>query len=242
MKISVLKKNCFQFCLLFLLVAGLASCDTFGVRSSGDLITLDFDESDFHGLDLCLPANAEIRVGDAFKVEVTCEETAMPYVETKVEHGILKVYFNRNVYDVDQMKIVITAPSWDNFDVSGSGDVVVKDNIEGEDLHMDVSGSGSIRALEAHFDKADLQVSGSGELKVAGTANSLDCDVSGSGAIKCFDFLVQTAHVEVSGSGDVQVNVAEKLEAEISGSGSIVYKGDPSVTAKVSGSGTIKKF
>ncbi|MBC7777144.1 MAG: DUF2807 domain-containing protein [Phycisphaerae bacterium] len=241
MKISFLKKSTLLFSTL-VLILGLQACDPFGVKSTGDLTTLNFDETDFHGLDLCLSANAEVRVGDEFKVEITCEESVMPYVETEVENGILKVYFSRNVFDVDHMKIVVTAPSWDHFDVSGSGDVEVLDAIEGQSLHLDVSGSGSISAIEAHFDVAELEVSGSGDLKLAGSADALDCDISGSGKIKCFDFLVNTADVEVSGSGDVQVNVNDKLDAEISGSGDIVYKGSPEVNARVSGSGSIKKF
>ena len=241
MKISFLKKSTLLFSVLALML-GLQSCDPFGVRAKGDLQTLSFDETDFHGLDLCVSGKAEVRVGDEFSIEITCEETAMPYLETAVEDGILKVYFSRNVFDVDHMKIVVTAPSWNHFDVSGSGDLDVVDVIDGQSLHLDVSGSGSIGILEAHFDDADLNVSGSGDLRLAGSAENLNCDISGSGKIKCFDFLVNTADVEVSGSGDVQVNVAEKLNAEISGSGSIVYKGSPDVNARVSGSGTVRKF
>lgn len=241
MKMSFLKKSTLLLSLL-VLILGLQACDPFGLKSSGDLITLDFDESDFHGLDLCVSGNAEVHLGDSFKVEITCEETAMPYLETKVENGVLKVYFSRDVYDVDHLKVVVTAPSWDHFEVSGSGDVEVLDVIEGDELELDVDGSGSIRVVEAHFDKADLDVSGSGDLKIAGSALSLDCDISGSGSIKAFDFLVNTAHVEVSGSGDVQVNASETLDAEISGSGTIVYKGNPQVNARVSGSGKIRPF
>lgn len=241
MKISALKQNAFLIAL-FTLFLGLQACDPFGVRAKGDLQTLQFDETDFHGLDLCVSGTAEVHVGDSYKVEITCEETAMPYVVTEVENGILKVYFDRNVYDVDHMKIVVTAPEWDHFDVSGSGTVQVDDSISGQTLRLNVSGSGGVHIPEAHFDHADMDVSGSGDLVVAGSAETLDCKVSGSGKIRCFDFLVDIAQVEVSGSGRIEVNVADQLNAEISGSGDIVYKGSPDVNARVSGSGSIKKF
>ncbi|MBK6996844.1 MAG: DUF2807 domain-containing protein [Lewinellaceae bacterium] len=121
MKISALK-NSALLCGICSLLLILPSCDPFGVKSTGDLITLDFDETDFRGLDLSVPANAEVHIGDVFKIEITCEETAMPYVETRVENGILRVYFDRNVRDVDHMKVVVTAPSWNHFDISGSGE------------------------------------------------------------------------------------------------------------------------
>jgi hypothetical protein len=238
---SFLKKAPFLFSMLLALLV-FQSCNPFGVRATGDDQTLSFDETDFNGLDLCIPGEVEVRIDSVFKIEVTCEETAMPYVKTEVNNGILKVYFSRTIYDLDNMKIVVSAPSWDYFDVSGSGNVEILDAIEGQKLHLEVSGSGSVRAVEAHFDKADLEVSGSGDLRLAGSADVLDCDISGSGKIKCFDFLVNTAHVNVSGSGDVQVNVLEVLDAKISGSGSIVYKGSPEVNAQISGSGSVKKF
>jgi len=241
MKNSILKNSTLLFSILSLFL-GLQACDTFGVKSTGDLMTLNFEETDFQGLDLSVPADAEVRVGDEFKIEITCEETAMPYVETKVVDGVLRIYFERNVWDVDNMKVVVTAPSWHHFDVSGSGDVKVLDLIDGQSLHVEVSGSGSVKVVEAHFDEADLEVSGSGGIRLAGTANDLQCNISGSGQVKCFDFLVKTAQVKVSGSGDVQVNVEDSLEADISGSGTIVYKGNPVVDANVSGSGSVKKF
>lgn len=241
MTTSFLKKAAFLFSLGFS-VLSFQACDPFGIKATGDDQTLHFDETNFHGLELCVPADVEVRVDSLFKIEVTCEETAMPYLRTEVDHGILKVYFDRNVYDVDHMKIVVSAPSWDNFDVSGSGDLDVVDIIDGESLHVDVSGSGSVRMVEAHFDQADLVVSGSGDVRIAGSVASLNCDISGSGPIRCFDFLANVAHVEVSGSGDVQVNVQEVLDATISGSGTILYKGSPQVNAHISGSGTVKKF
>jgi len=145
---------------MFALIFGLQACDTFGVKSTGDLMTLEFDETDFEGLDLCLSGKAEVRVGDEFKVEITCEESAMPYLETKVEDDILKVYFSRNVYDVDHLKIVVTAPSWKRFEVSGSGDAQV--NVS-DVLDAEISGSGTI--VYKGDPQVNAHVSGSGSIK-----------------------------------------------------------------------------
>jgi hypothetical protein len=229
------------FCSIIFVFMLFQACDALGVRATGDDQTRTFNESDFHGLDLCVPANVEVRVDSVYKIEITCEETAMPYVETRVSGGILKIYFERNVFDVDNMKIVVSAPSWDHFDVSGSGDVVIEDAIFGDDLRLDISGSGSIKAYDAVFNSADFDVSGSGDLKLAGSADDLHGDISGSGTANCLDFPVQTAHLKVSGSGNMKVNVLEKLVAEISGSGDIEYEGNPDLTVDISGSGKVRK-
>lgn len=223
------------------LLLALQSCEPFGVRAKGELITLDFDETDFHGFDLSLSADVEVLVGPEYKVSVTCEENVMPYVETHVSNGVLRIDFSRNVYDLDQMKIVVTAPEWNQFEVSGSGDMEVLDSIEGDLLKMEVSGSGGIDVRSAFFNKADLKVSGSGDLDLAGTATELKCRVSGSGNLDCFEFPVNIAHVSVSGSGNARVHVLEQLDAEVSGSGDVIYKGNPQVSAQISGSGSVRK-
>lgn len=236
-----LKKTTLLFSIFSLLML-LQSCEPFGVKATGDDITMSFDETGFHGLDIGLSANVEVRVGSAFKIEVTCEETAMPYVETRVSNGILKIYFNRNVYDVDHMKIVVTAPSWDSFDLSGSGYIKILDAISGDELNIDVSGSGNVKAADAVFNKANLEVSGSGDVELAGSADDLRCSISGSGNVDCLDFPVKTAQVKVSGSGRMKVNVSETLDADVSGSGDIYYEGDAQVNVHISGSGNVRKI
>lgn len=241
MKISILKKAAFLFsigCTLLFFQA----CDAIGTKSTGDLMTQTFDETGFHGLELNVHGQAEVRVDSVFSIEITCEESVMPYVRAEVTGGILKVYFTRNVYDVDDMKVVVSAPSWDYFELNGSGDIRVPDAIKGNLLRMDVSGSGNILVADATFHSATLEVSGSGDLDLSGSADDLRCDVSGSGNADCLYFPVQTADLQVSGSGNIKVDVSEKLNADISGSGDIRYKGSPQVNAHVSGSGKLHKI
>ncbi|MCC7465812.1 MAG: DUF2807 domain-containing protein [Saprospiraceae bacterium] len=241
MKTSILNGSAMLLCVLSFSLL-MTSCDPLGIKSSGEVITLNFDEQDFEGLDLRVPAETEVRVGDAFEVEISCEETAMPHVETRVENGILKIYFDEYVRDVDHMKVVVTAPSWRHFEIDGSGDIQVADSISGTELLMDVSGSGSIRANDVYFDRVKLHVSGSGDLRLGGTTDKLWADISGSGEIFCFGLEANTVDVEVSGSGDVQVTAQESLTAQVSGSGDVVYKGNPLVNAHVSGSGSVRKY
>jgi hypothetical protein len=225
-------------CMAFLFQA----CDPFGVRATGDDVTQTFDETNFHGLDLSVPARVKVRTDSVFKVEITCEETAMAYLETRVSDGILHIYFDRNVFDVDDMEIVVSAPSWDDFDVSGSGDIEVIDPISGETLRVEVSGSGSVHTEDAAFEKAILDVSGSGNIDLEGVADELRCDVSGSGDVDCLQFPVKTADLRVSGSGSIKVDVSDYLEARVSGSGDVFYQGSPTLNVDISGSGKVRKL
>lgn len=241
MKISFLKTSAL-FLSLFVVSLLLPSCDAIGTKAAGDLMTQQFDETDFQGLELNVNAEAEVRIDSVFSVEITCEESVMPYVRASVIGGILKIDFSRNVYDVDDMKIVVSAPSWNYFELNGSGEVYVVDPIEGDLLRMDVSGSGNIRVNDATFSTANLWISGSGNLDLSGSGNNLRCHVSGSGDVDARDFPVETADLEVSGSGNIQVQVSEQLDADISGSGDIRYQGNPQINAHISGSGKLRRL
>lgn len=220
----------------------LSSCDVFGERGKGELETEIRNVENFHALEVNVPGDVEVRTGSDYYVEVTCENSVIGYLETVEDNGVLKIHFDRDVYDVDDLKIRVTAPSWDGFKINGSADVDVPDAISGPTLNLGVSGSGNLKVFNADFDKIETRVSGSGDVKISGVGDDLKCTVSGSGNVDALDCPVKTADVTVSGSGDVRLHATETLHVTISGSGDVEYKGAPQVTSQVSGSGSVRKI
>ncbi len=235
-----------QYLMSLLYVGGilvfLSSCDPLGTRGSGDLQTETRNVTDFHALEVDICGKVEVRVDSVYKVEVTCEDNIIEYLETIEDNGVLKIRFDRNVYDVDKLKITVSAPSWDAFEINGSADVELFDDISGDKLTVDISGSGDINLNKAFFDQFDFKVSGSGDIDVNGAGDHLKCSVSGSGEVDALDCPVKTADINVSGSGDVRLDVSESLDVTISGSGLVEYKGNPVVNKSVSGSGKVRKI
>jgi hypothetical protein len=215
------------------------SCDaTYG---RGDLVSEDRDEKDFHAIYLDASGDVEVTKDSVFHVEVSCEENIIDDLETEVEDGVLKIYFTRSVVNTD-LRVRVSAPGFDAFEVSGSGDIVVKKAISGTKLSVNVDGSGSVDVQDASFDEAKVTISGSGDVILDGMAEHLDVSVSGSGDLDALDFPVKTARVNVSGSGKVLLDVSNFLEAIVSGSGDIEYRGNPTVDKQVSGSGSVRKL
>ena len=228
--------------LVAITLFSLTSCDVFGVRSNGELETEIRNVDNFHALEINVPGDVEVRTGDEYKVEVTCENSVIAYLETIEDEGVLKIHFDRDVFDVDNLKIRVWAPSWDSFVINGSANVDVPDAIQGELLKLGVSGSGNIKVFNADFTDIDTRVSGSGDVNLSGNADHLKCTVSGSGDVDALSCPVKTAIVTVSGSGNVRLNVSDSLNVTISGSGDVEYEGDPQVTKQVSGSGNVRKI
>jgi hypothetical protein len=227
---------------LFLLLAGLSACDPLGVRGRGDLITETRNAKDFHALEVNVHGDVDVFVDTDFFVEVTCEDNIIDYLDTEVEDGVLKIHFDRSVYDVDDLHIVVHAPAWDAFEINGSADVHVKDLIEGDQLDVRISGSGDLECHEAVFDQAKISVSGSGDVELNGSSLDLDVSISGSGNLQALNFPVKKAKVALSGSGEAKVDVSDQLDVTVSGSGDVYYQGSPVVTSIVSGSGRVHKL
>jgi Putative auto-transporter adhesin, head GIN domain len=220
----------------------LTSCDPSPLRGKGDLVYETRDVEDFEAIDLECNADVEVRIDSFFKVEVTCEESIIGYLETNESNGVLKIYFSRNVFGVDDLKIKITMPRLNACEVDGSGDIQVLDLVEETKLEIDVSGSGNADFLKLDCEDIDVRISGSGEVELNGTAEFLEASISGSGNLDALYCPVERAKINVSGSGDVVLDVSDLLEVDISGSGTVRYKGDPNLDSDISGSGSVKKI
>ncbi|NMR19809.1 hypothetical protein HIR71_06165 [Cellulomonas fimi] len=86
-----------------------------------------------------------------------------------------------------------------------------------------------------------VEVAGSGDVMVSGTAESQSVRVEGSGTYEGSGLTSRDAEVAVAGSGGARVDVSGSLGAVVEGSGSIRHLGGARVTSHVSGSGDIEE-
>jgi hypothetical protein len=121
--------------------------------------------------------------------------------------------------DTRSLRIDITAPSVQIFQLNGSGRLKIED-YDQDRLEINSSGSARIRA-EGHARDVHINLSGSG-----------DADL---GAIAA-----QTANVDISGSADATIAPTQSAEVHISGSGDVTVTSRPArMVSDVSGSGRV---
>lgn len=235
-------QNWITLTALALLSWTFTSCeDILGIRGTGDIVTEVRQVKDFHAVDIATNGELELRIAPDFHVEVSCEESVIAYLVTIEDNGVLKIHFDRDVYDVDHLKITVSAPSWDGINISGSVNVDVPDAITGDALDLRISGSGNIKIFNADFNKVKALITGSGDISIDGSATELTCNISGSGNIDAIDCPVARATVNISGSGDARVDVSDTLDVVISGSGNVEYRGTAQLNSNISGSGKVRK-
>ena len=254
---SIQKRTCFSIMrnlLLFLALVGIfvvgkRSCQGFsfgfpgsGINGSGAVKTEPRSVSDFHALDLSLAGNVEFSVSDHYSVEVQAQENLLPILKTEVENGKLKIYFSENVRQSQDIKIRVSAPSFEALELAGSGTMRAMTAIKSSRMSMEVSGSGNLYLSQGEFGEVDCAISGSGGIELGGTANTLKVDVSGSGEVQAKELTTNSLDAEVAGSGTISCHVVQTLKADIAGSGEVFYSGTPTVDADVSGSGKVKRL
>ncbi len=179
--------------------------------------------SGFTGVTLAGSGKVEIDFNGKEGVTVSAEDNILPLLTTNVEKGILVL------------------GTKDNTSISTNKDIVYK--ISAKTISsLSLDGSGSIMAKNLKLDALKTEISGSGNIELAGTANSLNINVSGSGSFDSTKVAAKDAVVDVAGSGSVNVDASGTLKVDITGSGSVQYKGDPKIMQSVVGSGSVRKL
>lgn len=225
-----------------LMSAGLvASCTSVPcVKGSGSAEKKVLILAPFHGIVVQGAVDVQLSVSATQKVEVEAQPNIASLVVTEVKDGIWMIKTSQ-CYSTDKPFIMhIAVPTVDVVSIQGSGDVVGMGEFPTMDLQVDVQGSGDLRLATAAKD-VRASVQGSGDITLSGTCTTLHAAVQGSGDIKAGDLKTMTAKANVEGSGDITVQASESLDAKVQGSGDVKYRGKPaSINSNVQGSGDVK--
>jgi hypothetical protein len=169
-----------------------------------------------------------LKQGSPQKVELVGDKDVLREVETEVEGNKLVIgkegkWMDWKWSDDDKITVYVTVPNIEAVSVSGSGDIVGENKITGDDLDLNVSGSGSLTLdIDATGD-VEADVSGSGEIRLKGKSRAFDSDVSGSGKVDLAMNINGAADFSVSGSGKIEASgSADNVKTAISGSGKVL--------------------
>ncbi|MCR9287825.1 MAG: DUF2807 domain-containing protein [Bacteroidetes bacterium] len=233
--------------LLFILLMGLSfgmtSCDGDGffgdcTNGEGSVVTQTLNIEHFNGIELDISDNVHIRQGSEQFVEVTGHVNIIEKLKTDVNNNIWKIDLENGCYNNYELEIFITLPKVRGIKIDGSGDVFGENLFTGEEIDLEIDGSGNlIAALD--YDKIKGDIDGSGDISLKGQAQNLDFRIDGSGNLSAFDLTVDHADVRIDGSGDISITVLNTLNVTINGSGDVRYKGNPFLEVDIDGSGDV---
>lgn len=236
--------------ILFLAVLALISISSFAqwetIKGNGNIKKETREVSSFTGVSLSGSMNVELAYGNANTITLEGDENILPYIETKVEGGVLRIRSkNKTGFKTkSKLMVYVSLTKLTELRVSGSGNIIGSGDFSNDGkTDIAVSGSGNINVGMNSFSETKISISGSGNVSLKGkSTNNIDATVSGSGNIDCSDIECNDVFAHVSGSGNIKVFVNKSIDAKVSGSGNIYYRGSATnINLKASGSGKIIK-
>ena len=233
--------------LMFLLVTGIQAQT---VTPSKKYITKELNNvSNFSSISVLGSPDVEYRQSNGSKTTVSIygSDNLVDLLEVSTVNGVLQVNIKKGVKILSgerRLKVIASSPSLNQVNIKGS--------IKGNDLNLNIAGSGDIEAENLQYTNIfalvkgsgdiDLknvkattvvsEVNGSGDINMKGSAQKATLTVNGSGDISAEKLAATNVVATVAGSGDIVCYASGQLDARVSGSGDIEYKGSPSVVNK----------
>ena len=221
------------------------SCDHLGerVRGNGKLKVEERNVSNFTSVSSFGEYDVYLSQGAAYSVRVEAEENLLPYIEIVADGDELKIrtkdgYWLSNTTD---LKIFITAPAYSRVKTFGSGNIFSQGKLNNTSpIELEVSGSGDVK-VELNAPEVHAELKGSGNIDLGGETRTFTGSIMGSGDIRASNLKTENASVDIMGSGNADVYASVKLDVDIKGSGDVRYRGEAQTSSSINGSGSVKK-
>ena len=229
----------------FILVAILLSACHFGGKSihgSGKVASENRSISNFSNLQLSGSFDVKIKQATTPSLTLVADDNLLQWIETKKEGNnlILKWKDNTNIHTSNSVKIEISAPTPNEINISGSGNVKSDGQLENtNNLKLDISGSGNLD-LNVKTPSLSVSIAGSGKATLHGETRDLDIAIAGSGDYLGENLKSENATIAITGSGSAKLYASKNLNASITGSGDIWYAGKPTIQQQIVGNGSLK--
>lgn len=228
----------------FISICSFAQWET--IKGNGNVKKETREVSGFTGVSLSGSMNVELAYGNSNSITIEGDENILPYIETKVEDGVLQIRTKNKTGFKTRTKLMVyvSLTKVTELKVSGSGNITGSGDFSNNgETKVSLSGSGNIDVELNSFNETKISISGSGNVTLKGkSTNNIDATISGSGNIDCSEIECNDVFAHVSGSGNIRVFANKSIDAKVSGSGNIYYKGAAaSLNLKSAGSGKIIK-
>jgi hypothetical protein len=220
------------------------------VKGNGNVVTRDFEVTEFDEISMILPATVNYTVADDYSCRVTLDENLFEYLDIHTKGDALNLgYVAEKVQHINlkptKFVIDISAPTIEEINTVGSGDFYFVTPFEARELAISTAGSGGVYFNETTtIHRLEVSIAGSGKLVCKDFyADLVDLSIAGSGKLVCKDFYADLVDLSVAGSGDmfIESGTVKKADVSVAGSGSVETRCQlEAMDYSIAGSGSIK--
>ncbi|NII27164.1 DUF2807 domain-containing protein [Pseudoflavitalea sp. X16] len=212
------------------------------VKGNGNVKTEERSETGFTGVVSGINFETYVGIGP-YAVKIEAEENIIPYIETFVDNGVLKIHTKDGFWLKPRrtVKVYVTAPRLNKINSEGNGNVFSTTKItDSARIDLNVGGNAKMK-VEVDAPEIDADLGGNGGIEIKGQTRDFKCKITGNGEIEAFDLQTESASMEVMGNGNANVTASVKLDVRITGNGNVRYKGNAQTSTHITGNGNVRK-
>lgn len=200
----------------------------------------EIDLQAFDELELAVPADVEIVIGDRDQARVEAERKVVDSIAFRNRGNRLQVVVARSIQTKEPIRIRITCRRLVALAAHAATDAHLA-GLEADRLTLVAADSASVRLSGLNLSAFEADITGSASVDAAGKARSQAIRIAGAGSYDAGDLESATVTVTASGSSDVIVDSRISLDAVVSGAATVQYRGNPAVKQSVAEAGTLER-
>lgn len=221
-----MKRHIFFACLL--LIGGMVSAQ----KKVNDPNAVARTITSFHSIEVAGGIDLYLTQGEEAIAVSAADPGTRDRIVTKVENGVLKIYFDRPLtggWNTNRkMKAYVSFKHIDVLRASGGSDVYSDEPVTADALTVHFSGGSDFHG-KLDCSSLTLQANGGSDVYVSGKATTASISVSGGSDFHGFDLATENSSVTATGGSDVYITVNKELNVSASGGSDVRYKGNGSV-------------
>lgn len=223
-----------------------------GIKASKTYITKKVKIKDISSIVNKSSLDVTYKHGSYPHVEMYMPDNVMPYIALNTSNKELTISLKENTIirwrNNNKAKIIVYAPSVNNFSLIGSGNLTVSETLNRKSCQFQLSGSGNINLRDVKVsDNIKANLAGSGNFNILNMKTTADngciaLSVSGSGNVNASEISTKSLTTGIAGSGNLNIAtiITDSSTASITGSGNMKLKGRTNKASfSVTGSGEI---
>ncbi len=197
-----------------------------------DTVKKTFDFGDFEGINANFVHHIYITEGKSDKIEVTCPEKYVEYLNYNVTDGVLnfdidlsktkRIFNNRD----EEIVVKIQMQKIKSISLSGAAELTAEGDFRTDETEIDLSGASKINGtLNLRGTTLEYDLSGTSKCSITGTFTEAKGNISGASEFT-FNADVKTLEVEASGTAKCSyTGEADNIDIESSGAANVQLMG-----------------
>lgn len=216
------------------------------IVGSGNLVTQEYDFSNFTIVNVGSGFEVEITQSDSYSIDITADDNMFDYIEVFKTGETLTIRLKWG-YSYESTKARdrptnIAIPALYELEFSGGTHGAVEGFTSSHEFAFGLSGGSSLNGDFTTSEDAQVSLSGGSTIDLDGATSDLRISGSGGSLLRLSDFIVHDANVDLSGGSEATINLCGRLDADLSGGSDLFYIEDPTMgDINTSGGSTVGK-